>query len=199
MEKPIEHDSHRAIFRCFSVGGFDLPEDLGLSDDHGIEAGGHTKKMADGIHVPVEVEVRVQMDGVGVPQVVRNQSLDFLERPVQRVAREQDLDPVAGRKHKHFLNVLQVGELLQGVRLTSAYQSELLSYFYRSRFVIHSQKSNMTHRNLDLYRTRAAWCPFMNRFTPRNVTRMAEKPKMASHAARRPRQPTARRSCNSTA
>jgi hypothetical protein len=73
-----------------------LPEDLGLSDDHGVETGGHAEKMADGIHVPVEIEMRIQMGGARVPQVIRDQCFDFLESPVQRVAGEQDLDPVAG-------------------------------------------------------------------------------------------------------
>jgi len=76
----------------------DLSEDLRFTDNHRIEAGGHTEQMTDGAIAGMPIEVRRQMFGgkgeMGVGQKFLHATIPSFQLFDDRV----DFHPVARRK-----------------------------------------------------------------------------------------------------
>ena len=57
LEQAVEDGTGGAGFERGMIGGFDLPENLGLAEQHGIQAADDPAKMVGGIHLDLVIEV----------------------------------------------------------------------------------------------------------------------------------------------
>ena len=109
-----------------AVGLLHLAEDLGLADDHGVEAGRHAEEVTD--RVPARVRVEVPF-GVGGP--LQEEAARLLERLPVHVA----LDPVAGGDHHGLAHAGPPGQAGHGVLELVAAERDLLAHRHRGALV----------------------------------------------------------------
>ena len=62
----VQNDASGVAGRCLAVGGLELAENLGFTQNHGIETGGHAEKMSDGFFIFVRVDVAFKVFDLGV-------------------------------------------------------------------------------------------------------------------------------------
>ena len=94
------------------VGGFELAEDLGLADDHGIERGGDAEEVVYGVAAFVAVEVGADGGG-GDGFVVGEEGIDDAAGVGGIFGGEGDFDAIAGGEDDGFVDAVagtQVGE-----------------------------------------------------------------------------------------
>jgi hypothetical protein len=140
VEKPVEEDRCRAVIDRLTIGLLQLPQDLRLPHDHGIETRRHAKEVAYRFPVPVDVKTAPQLLAFEVPLPVDElpKSLDGL-LSVRHAG--EDLHPVAGGKAERLPDLRKAHQLSERTGIIPAGELESLPDFERSRFMVHADKN----------------------------------------------------------
>ena len=107
----------------YGVGLFDLAEDLGFADNHGVEGRSDAEEMADSLALAELVEVGADGgggDGEVLMQEAEEVGAFFLDR--------EDFDPVAGGEDEAFANAGYGGEGEGGVGKAASGDGEALAH-----------------------------------------------------------------------
>ena len=110
LEEHVQSGADRAALLPEAQRVAGLAQDLALTDDHRVEAGGDVEEMGDRTVVVVHVEVRDDVLG-RLPRVLAQQSRDGLDAAVEAVDLGVDLDPVARGQCGRLEHVLAVRDV----------------------------------------------------------------------------------------
>ncbi len=160
------------------VGLLHLPEDLGLTEHHGIEAGRHPERVVHGRVALQPVEGRLDLGERTVVELGEEGNEGTGPR-LPRMA--VDLHPVAGGKHHRFLEADLGAQAVE--RLRQAVFRERQGLAHRDRGRTMAQADDQDH-----LRITAAATPGVSDIQT-NVKTTAPKPTMPRRAARLPPQP----------
>ena len=135
-EELVELSANGAYGAGGGVGLFDLAENLGFADDHGIQARSHAEEMADGVFLAEFVEVRVEFFG-GQMEVVVQESAQV---GVAVGGVGHDLHAIAGGDD-HALFDPGIGvEIAAGIGQARLRDRQALAHFERRALVIHANE-----------------------------------------------------------
>jgi hypothetical protein len=141
LEESFEVGGDGAGFAGDGVGLFDLTEDLGLADDHGVEGAGDAEEMADRFALTELVEVGLEEFG-GDGEVLVEEAEEvgsgagvFLEG--------EELDAVAGGEDESFADAGLVGEGAGGVGEAAGGDGEALADLDGGGVVIDAEQDEL--------------------------------------------------------
>ncbi len=113
-------------------GFLDLAEDLRLTDDHGIKAGGNAEEMADGLLVVMLIDMRREQRRVEAEVAMQESS----EVSLRRLDGSEQLHAVAGGDDHALSHAGDGGEGARGFRQLVAGDGDALTQLNGSRFVV---------------------------------------------------------------
>jgi len=146
VEQLVEDDPRGLLFHAAPVGVLDLPEDLGLAHDHGVQARGDPEEVAHGVAAAVDVEALLQLFG-GEVAVAQDEGLHPGDGVFHVLGAGEDLDPVARREVEGLLDGRRLEEFLERSRAVAAGKGETLPDLQRRRLVVHADEDDVHMKN----------------------------------------------------
>jgi len=113
-EERVQRLPERARFLRLDVGVFDLAEDLGLADQHRIEAGRDPEQVVGRLRAEQRVHVRRHVLDVAVAEVAQER-FELLDPRLVIFEFRVDFEPPAGREHRRFTDHLVITQRDQGL------------------------------------------------------------------------------------
>ncbi len=157
------------------IGFLDLSQDLGLTHDHGIEAGGHPENMT--YRIALVVFVQILAIGLRIEAVKLAQETLQIGGTVGGAG--QHLHSVASGDNHGLLDARIGRQGFHRFRQPRLRDGKLLTHFDRCGLVVHADDDEVHERNL------CVRLKLLAAHAPKAMT----KAKVARNAARRPRQP----------
>jgi hypothetical protein len=125
-----------------AVGVLDLPQNLRLPHDQGIEARGHPEEVPHRLPVVMRVKTAVHLLPVQVP-VTKHESVEPI-RGLPAPGAGQDLHPVTGGQEQGLLDAGHPQDLRQGIAPVLAGDAQALPDLQGGRLVVHADE-NQAH------------------------------------------------------
>ena len=120
---------------CRPVGGFELAENLGLADHHGIQSTGHPHDMAHGAVRLMDIHVALEFSAA--ESVVGQEPVS--DRLVGAVLQAKiQVCPVTGREDGRLLDAFAAMQLTQGLGQLLGTEYDPLAHAHRRRLMVHS-------------------------------------------------------------
>jgi len=151
LEEARQDRSTGTRLDCDPVGVLQLPQDLGLADDHRVDRGCHPKDVPDGIAVGVLVDEVVECASREQPVAAAGanrlgqRAHQAQTRSLGLMGRDHQLDTVAGRYDHGLVDLVTRDELLEHGR--RVVDREALAHVERRAAVVHAEEQDLHTRS----------------------------------------------------
>ena len=143
-EEAVEDRPGDALDEGELVGALDLALDLGLAEDHRVEAGGDAEELGRGLGAVQRVEVADS--SVGRMSASRASTAERLRLGRDRIGREEvELGAVAGRDRRRLADLVGLGELADHAGGAALRKREPLAQLERRGLVGDAEGEELAH------------------------------------------------------
>ncbi len=147
MEQPVEDNPGRFLFRGDAVSLFDLAEDLGFAQHHGIQAGRYPEYVLDGLVAPVQVE-RFFKPVCRYVFKLSQKLFGLCQGLVRVLGGKYHFHPITGRKQDHLGNSGLRPKCLQGGIDLVVRKCQALAQIYVRGFMVEAKYEYFSHASL---------------------------------------------------
>ncbi len=148
LEEGVEGSGYGAYLAGYGVGFFDLAEDLGLADDHGVEGAGDAEEVADGLALAELVEVGLDGGG-GDGEVLVEEAEEVGLGGGLTLLQGDEFDAVAGGEDEAFADSGLVEEGAGGVGEAAGGDGEALADLDGGRGVVDAEEDEVLAHKLE--------------------------------------------------